>query len=63
MQKNDWKDIVEAPFDYDLELAVIEDDEIHRLVVRCRRIRSGWVDAATGRPVEIHPTHWRYWLS
>lgn len=63
MRISEWKEIAEAPFDDDLELAVIEDEEIHRLAARCRRAPSGWIDAATGQRIEVHPTHWRRWLS
>lgn len=63
MHRSEWKVIAEAPFDDDLEVAVIEDEEVHRLATRCRRVPSGWIDAATGRRIEVHPTHWRYWLS
>ena len=63
MRISEWKEIAEAPFDDDLELAVIEDEEIHRLAARCRRGPSGWIDAATGQRIEVHPTHWRRWLS
>ncbi|MGE0524059.1 MAG: hypothetical protein AB7O60_13580 [Variibacter sp.] len=57
----DWQLIASAPFDCDLELAVIESGEIHRLVIQCRRTPVGWADAISGRPVDVHPTHWRYW--
>lgn len=56
-----WNMIDTAPFDRDLELAVLEQNDIHALVFRCRRTRLGWINAATGRPVDIRPTHWREW--
>jgi hypothetical protein len=57
-----WNDISSAPFDSDVELAVIDDDGPHALVFPCRRIRRGWIDAETLKRVEVHPTHWRAWI-
>ena len=57
-----WFEIETAPFNRDLELAVIEaDGDIYAVVFPCRRVVDGWIKAATGRPVELHPTHWRDW--
>lgn len=57
-----WTKIETAPFDRDLELAVIEaDGDIHAVVFPCRRVVSGWIKSETRRPVELHPTHWRNW--
>ena len=58
-----WNDISSAPFDGDLELAVIDGDGPHALVFPCRRILRGWIDAETLKRVEVHPTHWRAWVS
>jgi hypothetical protein len=57
----DWWAIASAPFDRDLELAVIEASGMHTLVFPCRRVLRGWVDARTNLPVHVHPTHWREW--
>lgn len=57
----DWKSIESAPFDRDLELAVIEYDGSYALVFPCRRVPDGWVEAETSLPVNVHPTHWRNW--
>lgn len=57
----EWKSICVAPFDRDLELAVIEKDGPHVLVFPCRRILGGWVKAETKERIEIRPTHWREW--
>jgi len=57
-----WLPISVAPFDCELELAVIED-EVHALVFPCLRLMGGWVKAATKERVEVHPTHWRRWGS
>jgi hypothetical protein len=42
-----WQVISTAPFDHDLELAVIEHGEPHALVFPCRRMLSGWNSAET----------------
>jgi hypothetical protein len=34
---------------------------VHALVFPCRRSHGGWVDAKSGRTVELEPTHWQYW--
>jgi len=31
------------------------------LVFPCQRAMTGWVNAATGDIIEVHPTHWRTW--
>jgi len=61
MPETDWCPIATAPFDRDLELAVLEAGKAHALVMRCRRIRQGWANAVTGKLLDVNPTHWRYW--
>ena len=56
-----WQPIANAPFDHDLQLAVIDQDGAHALVFACRRILGGWMNAATKERLEVHPTHWRRW--
>ncbi len=57
-----WMKIDIAPFDRDLEVAVIEaNGDTFAVVFPCRRVVGGWIKAGTARPVEIHPTHWREW--
>jgi hypothetical protein len=56
-----WLKIETAPFDRDLELAVIDYDGPHAIVFPCRRILGGWIKVATRARVEIRPTHWREW--
>jgi hypothetical protein len=56
-----WHHIATAPFDCDLELAVIDGDGQHALVFPCRRILGGWMNAETKERLEVHPTHWRRW--
>ena len=59
-----WEPITSAPFDRDLELAVIDKGEAHALVFACRQISGGgWVKAATKKQIEVHPTHWREWTA
>jgi hypothetical protein len=55
-----WKLISSAPFDLDLQLAVIERG-VHPLVFPCRRAVGGWISAEKNKQVEVHPTHWREW--
>ena len=62
MDKQDsWKPIATAPFDCDLELAVIDYDGVQPLVFPCRRIVGGWVKAAKRERIDVRPTHWRQW--
>ena len=56
---SEWRDIAIAPFDRELELAVI-GNEVDLLDGCCVRHGDGWLDAATLRPVAVIATHWRY---
>ena len=56
-----WQEISTAPYDRDLELAVIERDRLHPLIFACRRTPGGWIKAATHERIVVHPTHWRLW--
>jgi hypothetical protein len=56
-----WQPASLAPFDCDLELAVIDDDGQHALVFPCRRTRDGWINASTKERLDVRPTHWRPW--
>ena len=58
----EWKPIATAPFDRDLELAVM-GSEPHALVFPCRRIVGGWINPKTMKRVDVDPTHWREWKS
>jgi hypothetical protein len=58
-----WQIISSAPFDRDLELAVIDEAGLHALVFPCRRIVGGWMNAATKERLGVHPTHWREWFA
>ena len=57
-----WQSVSTAPFDRDLELAVIDSTGEHALVFPCRRVLRGWVNSQTGLPVHVFPTHWRKWV-
>ena len=56
-----WHPIATAPFDSDLELAVLDRDGLHALVFPCRRILTGWIAANTRQRLDVSPTHWRAW--
>jgi hypothetical protein len=57
----DWQPISTAPFDRDLELAVIGYDGVHTLAFPCRRILGSWINAETKQRIDVRPTHWREW--
>jgi len=58
----EWKAIATAPFDCDIEVAVINRDGTHALAFPCRRVLDGWIDAETNESIEdFEPTHWREW--
>jgi hypothetical protein len=61
MSQTAWQPVAIAPFDRDLELAVIDSSGAHALLVRCRRADHGWINAVTGKPIDVDPTHWRNW--
>ena len=57
-----WQPVgVPAPFDVDIELAVLDREGAHALVFPCRRILGGWVNATTKKRLDLRPTHWRKW--
>ena len=56
-----WQPISSAPFDRELELAVIDREGPHALVFPCRRVPSGWINAHTDVRIDVRPTHWRPW--
>jgi hypothetical protein len=57
----EWEPISSAPFDRDLELAVIDYEGEHALVFPCRRILGGWIDVTTNQRIDVDPSHWREW--
>jgi hypothetical protein len=57
-----WKPASTAPFDADLELAVIDEEGVHALVFPCRRVLGGWMNARTQELMtRLVPSHWRDW--
>jgi hypothetical protein len=58
-----WQPISTAPFERDLELAVIDESGVHSLVFPCRRAIVGWVNSQTGSHVPVNPTHWQIWIT
>jgi hypothetical protein len=55
-----WLKVETAPFNCDLEVAVINPKSTHVLEFPCRRIfGGGWVDATSREMVEVYPTHRR----
>jgi len=57
----EWQAISTAPFDRDLELAVLDRNGVHALIFPCRRLLQGWVKTGTTERVNVRPTHWRPW--
>ena len=55
----EWREIATAPFDREIELAVI-GDHVGLLEGSCLRHGEGWLDAETLRPMQMTATHWRY---
>ena len=58
-----WEKIAIAPYDRDLELAVIEGNHVHALVFACRRTADGWIKVPSRERIAVNPTHWRPWQS
>lgn len=53
-----WREIATAPFDREIELAVISGEV--GMPRCCIRYGEDFLDAETLRPVEIEATHWRF---
>ena len=62
MPRHDWQRVAVAPFDRDLELAVIGAKGIHPIAFPCRRILTGWIDCESRERLDVQPTHWREWV-
>lgn len=56
-----WQPISTAPFDRDLQLAVIDYAGTHALIFPCRRVLKGWIHGETRQPIDVTVTHWREW--
>jgi hypothetical protein len=60
----DWQPIDTAPFDRDVELAVINGEGPHALIFPCRRMVGGWINAESKKQLYyMLPTHWRAWIA
>ena len=57
--RSGWREIATAPFDRELELAVI-DGALHPIGVFCIRHGDGWLDLETLQPITITAKHWRF---
>jgi hypothetical protein len=57
----EWQPISTAPFDRELELAVLFGEDAHALVFPCRRVLRGWIKCSTLEQIDLQPTHWREW--
>jgi hypothetical protein len=56
-----WHPISAAPFDRDLEVAVIDANGVRAIGFPCRRVLGGWIKAGLKTRIDVSPTHWRYW--
>ena len=56
-----WQPATSAPFDRELQLAIIDHGGVHSLIFPCRRVLHGWINAATKKSIDLRPTHWREW--
>jgi hypothetical protein len=53
-----------VPQDRELLLAVLDHDGLHALEFPCRYSDDGrWINARTGRSIDVRPTHWRQWIA
>ncbi|MGA7972896.1 MAG: hypothetical protein WCA36_08820 [Pseudolabrys sp.] len=61
-RRGEWQSVATAPFDRNIELAVIRSSVPHAVAFPCRRILGGWMDAEAKERIDVRPTHWRDWL-
>ncbi len=54
--------IADIPADRDVRLAIIESGEIRALAFPCRHRGGAWIEARTGRLIEVYPSHCEEWL-
>jgi hypothetical protein len=56
----EWKPIVTAPFDRDVEIAIIDAKGVRALARPHRLTKQGWIDAKDKQRLYwTRPTHWR----
>jgi len=58
---NPWRPIRDAPGDRSVQLGTMVDGSASALAFACRQGKRGWVNAETGKPVFVQPSHWREW--
>jgi len=58
-----WHPISTAPFDRDLELAIIDAHGVHAIMFPCRRVLGGWIKSDIRTRIHLRPTHWREWAN
>jgi hypothetical protein len=58
-----WRLASSAPFDRDIQLAVIDNLDVHALVFPCKHVVGGWINAETHEVLDARPTHWRDWVA
>jgi hypothetical protein len=56
-----WRPIRTAPDDRLVQLATMVDGRPSALAFACRQVQKTWVNADTGKPVFVRPSHWRDW--
>lgn len=56
-----WRPIRTAPDDRLVQLATMVDGRPSALAFACRQVQRTWVNADTGKPVFVRPSHWREW--
>jgi hypothetical protein len=54
-----WLLIASAPYETEIDVAVIDREGLHVLAVPVLRTDSGWLNAETKAHLDIRPTHWR----
>ncbi len=54
-----WQTIATAPFDREIEVAVLDELEYDVFAFRVRRTAAGWVVEGIDGFMFIAPTHWR----
>lgn len=59
--RGEWRPASEAPFDREIEIAVIKSTTPHAVAFPCRRILGGWMNAKTRERLKVRPSHWREW--
>ena len=56
-----WLHIRSAPDDRPVQLATMVEGRPSALAFACRQVQRTWVNAESGKPVFVRPSHWREW--